>query len=35
MAGFGVKSYDEFRVGDTATFSKTITEADILLFAAV
>jgi 3-hydroxybutyryl-CoA dehydratase len=35
MAGFGVKSYDEFRVGDMATFSKTITEADILLFAAV
>ena len=35
MAGFGVKSFEEFRVGDTATFSKTVTEADILLFAAV
>jgi 3-hydroxybutyryl-CoA dehydratase len=29
------KTYDEFRVGDTTTFSKTITEADILLFAGV
>jgi 3-hydroxybutyryl-CoA dehydratase len=32
---YGDKRYDEFRVGDTTTFSKTITEADILLFAAV
>ena len=35
MAGFGVKSFEEFRVGDTATFSKTVSEADVLLFAAV
>ena len=32
---YGDKKYEEFRVGDTTTFSKTITEADILLFAAV
>lgn len=32
---YGKKSYEEFRVGDSATFSKTITEADVLLFAAV
>jgi len=32
---YGEKRFDEFRVGDTTTFSKTITEADILLFAAV
>ncbi|MBV8748591.1 MAG: MaoC family dehydratase [Candidatus Eremiobacteraeota bacterium] len=32
---YGEKRYEEFRVGDTTTFSKTITEADILLFAAV
>ena len=32
---YGEKRYDEFRVGDTTTFSKTVTEADILLFAAV
>jgi 3-hydroxybutyryl-CoA dehydratase len=31
----GVKSYEEFAVGDSATFSKTIGEADILLFAAI
>jgi 3-hydroxybutyryl-CoA dehydratase len=31
----GVKSYEEFALGDSATFSKTITEADLLLFAAV
>jgi 3-hydroxybutyryl-CoA dehydratase len=31
----GIKRYEEFAVGDTATFSKTIGEADILLFAAV
>jgi 3-hydroxybutyryl-CoA dehydratase len=31
----GVKAYEEFAVGDSATFSKTITDADILLFAAV
>ncbi|HEY4442425.1 MAG TPA: MaoC family dehydratase [Candidatus Elarobacter sp.] len=35
MSGIGVKAFEEFRVGDLATFSKTITEADILLFAAV
>jgi 3-hydroxybutyryl-CoA dehydratase len=32
---YGTKQFEEFRVGDTTTFSKTITEADILLFAAV
>ena len=32
---YGDKRYEEFRVGDTTTFSKTITEADILLFAGV
>jgi 3-hydroxybutyryl-CoA dehydratase len=32
---YAEKRYDEFRVGDTTTFSKTVTEADILLFAAV
>jgi 3-hydroxybutyryl-CoA dehydratase len=31
----GTKLYEQFVVGDRATFSKTITEADILLFAAV
>ncbi len=29
------KAYEDFAVGDSATFSKTITDADILLFAAV
>ena len=32
---YGEKTYEQFRVGDTTTFTKTITEADILLFAAV
>ena len=32
---YGEKTYEEFRVGDRTTFTKTITEADILLFAAV
>jgi 3-hydroxybutyryl-CoA dehydratase len=32
---YGEKRFDEFRAGDATTFSKTITEADILLFAAV
>ena len=32
---FSVKPFEEFRTGDSATFTKTITEADILLFAAV
>jgi 3-hydroxybutyryl-CoA dehydratase len=32
---YGQKPFEAFRVGDSATFSKTITEADILLFAAV
>jgi 3-hydroxybutyryl-CoA dehydratase len=31
----GTKAFEEFAVGDSATFSKTITDADILLFAAV
>ena len=29
------KPFEAFRVGDRATFTKTITEAEILLFAAV
>ena len=32
---YGEKPFEAFRVGDTTTFSKTVTEADILLFAAV
>lgn len=32
---FAPKRFDEFRVGDAATFAKTITDADLLLFAAV
>ncbi|HYZ16675.1 MAG TPA: MaoC family dehydratase [Candidatus Acidoferrum sp.] len=35
MSGYGEKRYEDFAVGDRATFTKTITEADILLFAAV
>ena len=31
----GWKRFEEFKVGDKATFSKTITDADILLFSAV
>lgn len=31
----GSKAYEAFAVGDSATFSKTITDADILLFTAV
>jgi 3-hydroxybutyryl-CoA dehydratase len=31
----GIKAYEAFAVGDSATFSKTITEAEILLFSAV
>jgi 3-hydroxybutyryl-CoA dehydratase len=34
-SGYGEKTYEEFRVGDRASFSKTIGEADILLFAGV
>ena len=33
MSGF--KTFEEFRVGDKAVFSKTMSEADVLLFAAV
>jgi 3-hydroxybutyryl-CoA dehydratase len=29
------KAFEAFRVGDVATFSKTITEADIVLFAGL
>ena len=29
------KSYDEINMGDKASFSKTITETDIALFAAI
>jgi 3-hydroxybutyryl-CoA dehydratase len=32
---YGEKPFEAFRVGDTTAFAKTITEADILLFAAV
>jgi 3-hydroxybutyryl-CoA dehydratase len=32
---YGEKAYEAFRVGDAATFSKTIGEADVVLFAAV
>jgi acyl dehydratase len=32
---YGEKPFDAFRVGDATTFSKTIGEAEILLFAAV
>ncbi|MBV9439891.1 MAG: MaoC family dehydratase [Candidatus Eremiobacteraeota bacterium] len=32
---YGVKPFEDVRVGDTTSFSKTITDADILLFAAV
>lgn len=35
MAGYGEKAYEDFRVGDAASFSKTITDADVLLFSAV
>ena len=31
----GWKTFEEFKVGDKATFSKTITDADVLLFSAV
>jgi len=31
----GIKHFAEFAIGDKAVFSKTITDADILLFAAV
>ncbi|HEY0393397.1 MAG TPA: MaoC family dehydratase [Candidatus Elarobacter sp.] len=32
---YGEKRFEEFKPGDAAAFTKTITEADILLFAAV
>ncbi|MGP6157735.1 MAG: MaoC family dehydratase [Vulcanimicrobiaceae bacterium] len=32
---FQAKPFEAYRVGDTVTFSKTITEADIALFAGV
>ena len=32
---YGEKPFEAFRIGETTTFSKTITEADVLLFAAV
>jgi 3-hydroxybutyryl-CoA dehydratase len=32
---YGEKAFEDFRIGDATTFSKTITDADILLFAAV
>jgi len=33
--GYAHKPFEEFAVGDAATFSKTITEADIVLFAGI
>jgi 3-hydroxybutyryl-CoA dehydratase len=35
VSGYGEKRYEEFRIGDKAVFSKTISEADIVLFAQV
>lgn len=35
MSGFVDKPFEAFRVGDRATFAKTIGEADLLLFGAV
>ena len=32
---YGVKRFEDFRVGDAAELSRTIGEADVLLFAAV
>ena len=32
---YGEKPFEAFRVGDATTFTKTITDADITLFAAV
>jgi 3-hydroxybutyryl-CoA dehydratase len=32
---YGEKPFEAFAVGDRATFTKTITEADLLLFAGV
>ncbi len=29
------KKYDEFNVGDTACITKTVTEADVILFAGI
>jgi 3-hydroxybutyryl-CoA dehydratase len=29
------KKYDEFEVGDTASITKTVTEADVILFAGI
>ena len=30
-----VYTYDQLKIGDTNTFQKTITEADVLLFTAI
>jgi len=35
MTPYGTKPFEAFVVGDRAEFSKTITDADILLFAGV
>ena len=35
MSGYGTKPFEAFAIGDSATYSKTIGEADIVLFAAV
>ncbi|HME56064.1 MAG TPA: MaoC family dehydratase [Candidatus Lokiarchaeia archaeon] len=29
------KKYDEFEIGDTASITKTVTEADVILFAGI
>lgn len=33
--GFGGKSYEEIEIGQQASFRKTITEADVILFAGI
>lgn len=35
MNATGEKAYEQFALGDRATFSKTITDADIILFGGV
>ncbi len=35
MSAYGEKAFEAFRVGDFASFSKTITDADIVLFAGI
>jgi 3-hydroxybutyryl-CoA dehydratase len=35
VSAYGEKAFADFRVGDAATFTKTITDADLVLFAGV